>query len=146
MKRAAVREVVAPAKSVRIEIAYRLQSAANLREHHFAKAARSKEQRQLARMHLEGALLGAKITARFAKGKDASTPVLWGPVVVVLTRRGKRRLDGHDNLRSAFKNVVDGIADAMGTRDDDPRIEWTYGEQEIGEYAIRIEVRKKEAA
>ncbi len=132
--------------SVRIEVPYRLQSAANLREHHFEKAARVKEQRQLARMLVEGELLRAKITARFAKSAVASKPVLWGPVVVVLTRRGKRRLDGHDNLRSAFKAVIDGIADAMGTRDDDPRIEWTYGEQEIGEYAIRIEVRKKEAA
>lgn len=130
-------------RAIRIEIAYRLRSVANLREHHFAKAKRAKTERQLARMHLEGALLMAKFTGRFAKGASISKPELWAPVVVTLTRRGKRKMDSHDNLRSSFKGMSDGVADAMGTRDDDPRITWEYGEQEIGDYAIRIEVRRR---
>ena len=66
------------------------------------------------------------------------------PVVVKLTRVGKRPLDSHDNLRASLKNVVDGIADAYGVRDDDARIEWVYGEQERGDYAVKVKIQRKD--
>lgn len=127
-----------------VRIPYRLQSSANLREHHFAKAKRVAEERALARMHLSGLLLTKGITARFAHGKDASKARLWFPVVVTFTRFGPQRLDD-DNMQGACKALRDGVADAMGTRDNDDRITWQY-RQENGEYAIHIQVTETDVA
>jgi hypothetical protein len=59
------------------------------------------------------------------------------PVVVTLTRLGKRKLDAHDNLPGSFKSVVDEIARWLGVSDNDPRIIWRY-EQAFGEYGAII--------
>lgn len=67
------------------------------------------------------------------------------PCVVKLTRIAPRALDGHDNLASAFKGCVDGIAARLGVPDNDPRITWQYA-QERGVpkyYGIRIEVEAR---
>ena len=47
-----------------------------------------------------------------------------------------------DNLRAALKSVRDGIADAMGTDDRDPRIEWAYTQRrsERGNWAVEIRI------
>ena len=67
------------------------------------------------------------------------------PYIVTVTRISPRKLDGHDNLTSALKATVDGVADYLGMDDGDDRIEWRYG-QERGkpkEQAVRIEIQEK---
>ena len=63
---------------------------------------------------------------------------------VTLTRVAPRPLDGHDNLRSSLKAVVDQLTDCLGLPNDrDGRVEWHY-EQRKGkpkEYAVLVEVR-----
>lgn len=54
---------------------------------------------------------------------------LLGPVKVTITRISPRTLDGHDNLRSGCKGLVDGVADWLGVPDSDPRIEWAYAQE-----------------
>src|SRR3990172_8300722 len=104
-----------------------LRSAANLHDFHWAQRHRRvKAERQ------------SIATAARAFGVRPIT----APLVVTLTRIAPRKLDGHDNLRSAFKVTVDSIADALGLRDDsDARVEWRY-EQERGKpSAVRVEIR-----
>ncbi len=51
------------------------------------------------------------------------------PCVITLTRLSFGKLDEHDGLPNAFKAVVDGIADAMGIRDNNPAVKWKYAQQ-----------------
>ena len=48
-----------------------------------------------------------------------------------------------DNLQSALKGVRDGCADALGVKDNDPRVVWEYGQEPIkrGGYGVIVEVR-----
>lgn len=116
-----------------------LPSCANLREHWRKRAARVKEQRYLA--WLQG-------TARNLFGLLGGRDPLPG-ITVTLCRVSARALDD-DNLASAFKAVRDGVADALGIKDNDPRVSWAYeqrrgakGERSI---EIRIEAKKARAA
>jgi hypothetical protein len=66
------------------------------------------------------------------------------PAVVTMTRISAGTLDD-DNLQPALKAIRDGIADAFGVKDNDPRIEWQYA-QERGkprDYAVRIRIETK---
>jgi hypothetical protein len=62
---------------------------------------------------------------------------------VRLTRISPRPLDD-DNLASSMKHVRDGVADALGINDRDPRVTWTYGQERrgVGEYAVRITIKE----
>lgn len=41
----------------------------------------------------------------------------------------RRRMDGHDNLRTALKPIVDSITESLGFKsDDDPRLSWRYNQ------------------
>lgn len=64
------------------------------------------------------------------------------PLVVKLTRVGKRHLDS-DNAIAALASVRDEVARMLGVTDgpNDERVSWEYGAQELGDYAVRIEVR-----
>jgi hypothetical protein len=47
-----------------------------------------------------------------------------------------------DNNIASMKHVIDGIADRLGVKDNDPRITWDYA-QDTGRgkpYAVRIEI------
>lgn len=61
------------------------------------------------------------------------------PWLIRMTRTGPQILDD-DNLRAALKSVRDGIADAAGLDDADPRLRFEYGPQERGDYAVRIQI------
>lgn len=104
-----------------VHVPVNARSTSNLREHHMAKHRRMKTHRQAAHWALK-----------------AHRPLL--PCVVTLTRIGRRRLDAHDNLPSSLKAVVDGIADWLGVRDDDPRIMWKY-DQRIGQPGVEVAVQ-----
>lgn len=85
---------------------------------------------------------------RFA-GRDVDQQeLLAGGLVVKLTRVAPRELDGHDNLRTAFKPIVDGVTDALGLPNDrDPRVSWAYGQRRgaAREHLVEIELSKRSA-
>lgn len=70
---------------------------------------------------------------------------MWrGLLAVQITRISAGKLDAWDGLPAALKPVVDGIADAFGVRDDDPRWQWLPPKQEKqgrGVFGVRIELR-----
>lgn len=70
-------------------------------------------------------------------------------LVITLTRIAPCDLDGHDNLRTALKPVVDGITDALGLKNDrDHRISWQYAQRQDGVrfYAVDVLVEHRPAA
>jgi hypothetical protein len=104
----------------------RLVSLANAREHWKARQRRTRLHRGGAYGRLLEALAGAR-------------PML--PAVVTITRIAPCRLDS-DNLATACKSIRDGVADAIGLDDRDPRVEWRYEQERAGVrvYGVRLEV------
>jgi hypothetical protein len=102
-----------------VELPLRIESVANRREHWAVRARRTKAHRLAA----------------------LAVPVHPLPCVVTLIRVAPRVLDG-DNLQSGFKALRDGIADRLGVADNDPRVEWRYGQErgKAKEYAVRVRV------
>lgn len=114
--------------SAPIDFTYRvdLKSEANCRDHHFVVAKRKREQRGVAR---------ALVHVRNGKALV--------PCVVRFTLMRQRKFDGHDNLRSSLKFVVDGIADALGVDDgDESKVLWEYA-QSTGRGMLRVEIRRQ---
>lgn len=62
------------------------------------------------------------------------------PCTVTLTRLSTAQMDG-DGLQAALKHVRDGVADAIGVDDADPRITWQYRQEKAkrGHHGVRIE-------
>jgi hypothetical protein len=117
---------VTPRAAWSIELPVRLASAANAHLH------------RMARHRVTKRLRG---TAKAATVEMPSIPD-GGGLAVTLTRIAPRALDGHDNLRAAFKPIVDGLADRLGVKDNDPRVSWHYAQERRGvrDYAITIRV------
>lgn len=67
----------------------------------------------------------------------------WPYVVVRLVRVAPRQLDS-DNAASAAKSVRDGVADALGVDDRDPRVVWLV-DQERGQARVRVELYRWDA-
>ena len=60
------------------------------------------------------------------------------PLVVTITRVAPSRgLDPHDGLGASLKGVIDGIADALGVDDRDPRVIWRL-QQRRGPWAVEV--------
>lgn len=99
--------------------------------HWRVKAERRKEQRLEAKVECVAAF-------RCYKGED----VLF-PSIVTMSRMSAGTLDD-DNLRVSLKAVRDGIADAFGLPDNDPRIEWRYGQEKCrrGAYGVRVRIER----
>lgn len=95
-----------------------------MREHFRATARRKKQHRECVRLLMRG---------------KTAPPM---PVTVTLTRRSFGTLDGHDNLPSAFKNVVDELAAWLGVDDADPRVTWRYAQEKTprGVFGVIVEV------
>ena len=113
--------------STALVLPLRTVSAANAREHWTRKAARNRKERTAV------AVMWQQVpTWRFGSG----------PLVVTLTRYGKRDLDD-DNLAGSFKAIRDEVAKQLG-RDDGPKsgIRWQY-EQARGDYAVRIQIEQE---
>lgn len=108
-----------------IELPLRLDSVANLREH-WAKRHRRAQSHRLAAL---------------------AVPIHPLPCVVTITRIAPRALDEHDNLPRACKALVDGIADRLGIKDNDPRVEWRYRQTKSDRpkhYACMVEIEGTE--
>lgn len=94
------------------------ESEANQRDR-WGKAKRAKAQRSAAFLALR-----------------QSVSLRGGPLVVVLTRIAPRELDD-DNAVSAMKACRDGVADALGINDRDPRLVWIV-DQRRGTAAVQV--------
>jgi hypothetical protein len=82
---------------------------------------------------------------RLGPGVDRSE-FLEAGLLITLTRVAPGELDGHDNLRTAMKPIVDGITDALGLKNDrDPRLTWAYSQQRgrAHEYAVDVRVEPR---
>lgn len=64
------------------------------------------------------------------------------PARVLVTRVAPRKLDAWDGLGAALKGIIDGVADAFGVRDDDPRLRIEVSQQrgEPREYGVLITI------
>lgn len=105
---------------ISILLPIRVESVSNLREHWAARHRRAKAHRKAAMV----------------------VPVHPLPCVVTLTRIAPRALDSHDNLRSGFKALADGIAKRLGVDDADPRVEWRYAQRKGAprQYAVVVQI------
>jgi hypothetical protein len=110
-------------------------SEANAHTHWRQRQKRAKEQRGIAAFKVSRVLLLEKVKYGTSYGP---------PSVVGLVRIAPRALDD-DNLQGALKHVRDGVADALGVNDRDPRVTWQYAQEkgDTGQYAVRIEIRAK---
>lgn len=90
--------------------------------------------------------------ARTRRVKAARQGVHWAlkqiakpmfPVTVTMTRIAPsvNGLDKHDNLPGSLKPFVDGVADWLGIRDDDKRVEWKYTQENGADYQVRVTVQ-----
>ena len=115
---------------IEFELPLRTVSESNRREHWARKAGRVSLHRGTARL--------------FARSYCADIGV---PIIVQMARVAPRELDD-DNLRGALKAIRDGIADAFGVKDNDPRIEWRYAQQrgKPKAYAVHVTITPKAAA
>lgn len=83
-----------------------------------------------ARQRATERLMGEKVARYLLDPVSLTTPL-----VVTMVRVAPSTLDD-DNLRGAFKPVRDGVADALGSDDRTPMIEWRY-EERRGTPAVR---------
>lgn len=120
--------------AIELTLPVRLVSLLNMREHWRAKAARAKKQRHTACVCTATGIDYSALTEFIRGGARLN---------VTLTRIAPRELDC-DNLAGSGKHVRDGIADALGIDDRDPRVKWLYAQRKgkPNEYAchVRIEV------
>jgi hypothetical protein len=107
----------------------RLVSLANQREHWRSRARRAKSQRYIGELTVKAAL-------REPRGEPFRFPV-----TVIITRIAPRALDD-DNLAGAAKSVRDGVADALGIDDRDPRVKWAVAQRKgrPREYGAEVEL------
>lgn len=103
-----------------IELPLRIESTANQRLHHHARARQTKAYRNAA----------------------MAVPRHPLPCVVRLIRVAPRPLDD-DNLSSAFKALRDGIADKHDVKDNDPRMRFEYDQVRGAPnyFGVRIDIR-----
>jgi hypothetical protein len=103
-------------------------SAANLREHHHARAKRTKRLREVGKW--------LACVARLTPG------LLDSGLVVLLVRCAPRLLDD-DNLAGALKPVRDGVADILGVDDRDSRVTWVVAQERDTAPRVRLVVVRR---
>ena len=124
---AVMREAWSPVLSV--EVPVRLRNMSNARWGWKATAKLAKVVRPMA----------SKLVSR-AKPECLAGPGP-GPIFVRLVYIGPRQLDD-DGVASAVKSLRDGVADALGVDDRDPRVVWVPDQERGGvrEYGARVEI------
>ena len=106
----------------------RTVSEANVREHWGVVAKRAAAQR----------------AESYYRLRNYRRAVVGKSVTIELVRIAPRKLDD-DNLARSFKAIRDGIADAMGVRDNDRRIRWAYDQRSDGVKTYGVEVNIRDA-
>lgn len=106
------------ATPLRVVVPLRLPSTNDLlRQERRHRARVARRHRRLAMMIL------TRTAAPFARAMAAGRRI-----TITLVRIGPGTLDD-DNLSGACKAVRDGVADALGIDDDDPRVRWRYAQR-----------------
>ena len=123
-----------------VSLPIRISRGQNEREHWAVRAKRVKAERTAARLAVASAL-GTMGALRGACGWPAASPL---PAVVYLTRIAPRPLDD-DNAIAGMKAARDGVADALGIDDADPRVTWRYAQAKgkPKEYALTIQIEAR---
>jgi len=121
---AALRLMLAKTPIVSVEVPVRLVNTSNSRSGWRSTAKRAKTVRETTRMLVRNATSGRVF-----------------PLVVRLVYVGPRQLDD-DGIASAVKSLRDGVADALGVDDRDPRVVWVPDQERGGvrEYGARVEI------
>lgn len=119
---------------IHLYLPIRTVSEANQRDHWTKKARRAKDQRGTTALVVRAELRRKRVT-------------IGNGLVVTLCRVAPGTLDD-DNLRGACKGPRDGIADALGINDRDPRVTWAYQQRRgrAGEYAVNITIVERMSA
>lgn len=118
----------APDDAIRFDFPCRTVSESNSRDDRWTKAARVKDQRKSA-----GWQTRAKVDHRELRHHQ---------LTVKLMRVAPSAGLDDDNLRGALKAIRDGVADALGVDDRDPRVEWKY-DQRRGPYAVEVTIERR---
>lgn len=86
----------------------------------------------------------AHLTTRAALGRNWPVGGWRGAELVVLLTRaysGRQKRMDDDGATRATKSVRDGVADALGITDADPRVTWVPTQQERGsETGVRVQI------
>jgi hypothetical protein len=108
------------------------ETESNAKGHWRPKAERAKKQREASFFHTHA--IAMNLRTRLKSGALQR-------IAVTLTRISPRELDD-DNLASALKHVRDGVADALGVDDRDPRVTWRTAQASSGPQtrAVRIDL------
>lgn len=107
-----------------------LPSMSNERMHHRVRSKLVKKQRATTELFMRCNAVGSRLPVVTPGHK----------LVVHMTRIAPRAIrDEHDNLRTAFKHVVDAIAAYFHIDDSDKRIEWRYAQAHAKQSGVRVE-------
>lgn len=123
-----------------IEVPITLPSVANLRENRWARARRTKTQRNavtLALKSFDRRPFVNQCWAELVQGRS---------LTIVLTRIAPTPIrDKHDNLPMALKASVDAIAKVLGVDDGDELVSWEYRQKrgDAGDVGLEIEIFKR---
>jgi len=110
--------------AILVFVPVRTSTPGNAREHWRVAGKKAKMQRQAAKWTLQGRKL----------------PPF--PVRVKLIRCSSGKLDRH-NLPGALKHVIDGVADAYGVDDGDPRWVFEFDQEKSKLVGVRVEIESK---
>jgi hypothetical protein len=108
--------------AIAVTLPLHIVSEANAREHWRVVAKRKASHREIARAMLQ----------RYARPNQQ-------PITVVLTRIGKKTLDG-DNLQGGFTATRNGVADWLGIDDGSPLLTWRYAQEKGKQYSAHVAV------
>lgn len=116
---------------IHLHLPIRTVSEANQRDHWTKKARRAKDQRGTTALVVRAELRRKRVS-------------IGSGLVVTLCRVAPGTLDD-DNLRGACKGPRDGVADALGINDRDPRVTWEYQQRRgrAGEYAVLVMIAER---
>lgn len=119
---------------ITVTIPLKTVTESNAKEHWRTKARRAKGQRDASGLTIAAELHQCGL-------RDGKSRL---PLTVLLTRLAPGTLDDDNNV-SAAKHVRDGVADALGIDDRDPRVTWLYAQEKAKGYAVRITITRREA-
>lgn len=119
------------------EAGYYVSSKANERPGHWSVSHRkAKEQRNFGGIMALQTIMTGRNAFSWPHATKEST---WS---VKLVRVAPRPLDS-DNLQAAFKNIRDGVAEALGLDDKwNGKIQWHYDQVVSREYGVRLELER----